>query len=231
MGQRRGRQRGRADFWAMGGSAGRLVQFQRRTHLWAARRAMLSGIPATVATRSLHWSMAITSLDTQLGDNGTILNAVAVTLGNGTTGTSGAISSANSVLGTVADGISGYSYDTTRNRLVVGRGPSNIVSIFALDPPPLTGAEIIIEQPIASNIADGGGKAFGSVMVGSSTSLTFTIKNIGPDDLTLGGTAKVAVSGADASMFTVTTQPSSPVMGTNGTTTFIVQFAPTICWP
>jgi hypothetical protein len=61
---------------------------------------------------------------------GPIANARAVTLGNGLGGTVGLITSANSVLGTVSNGISGFSQDYARNRLFVGRGASNMVSIL-----------------------------------------------------------------------------------------------------
>ncbi len=86
--------------------------------------------------------------------------------------------------------------------------------------------EIAVEQAAVS-IADGGGKAFGGTLVGGTTELTFTIKNIGTADLTLSGLPKVAVSGADAAMFTVITQPISPVSSPSGSTTFTVRFAPT----
>jgi hypothetical protein len=61
---------------------------------------------------------------------GAVIDASAVTLANGIGGTVGLVTSANSVLGTVARGISDFSFDEFRNRLVVGRGASNIVSLF-----------------------------------------------------------------------------------------------------
>jgi hypothetical protein len=67
-----------------------------------------------------------------LWDNptGPITNARAYTLGNGTGGTVGLITSANSVLGTVTNGISSAAFSQIRNRLVVGRAASNLVSLF-----------------------------------------------------------------------------------------------------
>jgi hypothetical protein len=59
-----------------------------------------------------------------------VVNARAVTFGSSIGGTVGLITSANSVLGTVVSGISGFSFDAFRNRLVVGRSASNIVSLF-----------------------------------------------------------------------------------------------------
>ena len=65
-------------------------------------------------------------------DNDLTMNAGAVTFGDGTSGTVGAITSANSVLGTVASGGPGlvFAYDAANNQLVVGRRSENIVSLF-----------------------------------------------------------------------------------------------------
>ncbi|MCX6866660.1 MAG: choice-of-anchor D domain-containing protein, partial [Verrucomicrobia bacterium] len=83
--------------------------------------------------------------------------------------------------------------------------------------------EIAVEQPAGTNIADAGAKAFGSVNVGSNTSLTFTIRNTGTANLT--GLA-ITKDGTNPADFTVTSSPATPVAGPNGTTTFTVQFAP-----
>ncbi len=61
---------------------------------------------------------------------GPVVDAGAATWGSGTGGTTGPITAANSVLSMILYGISGYSYDATYNRLLVGRGPSNRVSIL-----------------------------------------------------------------------------------------------------
>lgn len=66
---------------------------------------------------------------------------------------------------------------------------------------------------------------FGTVNLGQTLSVTYTITNSGGTALTLSGTPKVAVSGTHSSDFTVTTQPSSPVAA-SGTTTFVVKFTP-----
>lgn len=63
---------------------------------------------------------------------------------------------------------------------------------------------------------------FGSVSVVATLTRTYTIHNIGPVPMSVGN---VAVGGAQASDFTVTTQPISPVPA-NGSTTFQVTFAP-----
>jgi autotransporter-associated beta strand protein len=88
--------------------------------------------------------------------------------------------------------------------------------------------EIAVEEPISNDIANGGSRNFGTVTLGSSGSLTFTIRNTGSAGLDLTGTPPdyVAVSGANAGDFTVTAAPSTPVTSGGGTTTFTVQFAP-----
>ncbi|MBF4519046.1 BspA family leucine-rich repeat surface protein [Flavobacterium sp. ANB] len=68
---------------------------------------------------------------------------------------------------------------------------------------------------------------FGSVNLASGTVVrTFTIENTGAVALNLTGTPKVAISGTNAADFTVTTQPTSPVAATTGTTTFAITFDP-----
>ena len=86
------------------------------------------------------------------------------------------------------------------------------------------GADIAVEQPFNSNIADGGTKSFGSVTVGANSSLNFVIKNTGNANLT---GLTISQDGVDAGMFTVTANPTAPVGGPNGTTAFTVRFAPT----
>ena len=63
------------------------------------------------------------------------------------------------------------------------------------------------------------------VVGSSSTAITFTVDNLGTSNLTLTGTPRVAISGTDAAMFVVGTQPSTPV-APSGTTTFTITFTP-----
>jgi hypothetical protein len=79
----------------------------------------------------------------------------------------------------------------------------------------------------ASEIADGETYDLGSVSVGGSESVTFAIRNIGHLDLILFGDPKVVVTGPDAEMVRVLTDPASPVGALTGITTFDVQFLPT----
>ena len=84
--------------------------------------------------------------------------------------------------------------------------------------------EIAVEQPALTDIPDGSGKVFGNVLVGNTASLTFTIRNFGAVDLTGLG---ISIDGVNASDFSLTANPTSPLSGPTGTTTFTVQFAPT----
>ena len=83
--------------------------------------------------------------------------------------------------------------------------------------------EIAVEQPLGTNLVDGvSSKDFGSVAVGTNTSLTFTITNPGSANLTGLG---ITLDGTDSAMFSVTANPTAPV-SPSGSTTFTVQFAP-----
>lgn len=55
---------------------------------------------------------------------------------------------------------------------------------------------------------------------------TYTIINYGDAPLELTGTPKVALSGANAADFSVTSQPSSPVAANGGTAEFTIRFNP-----
>jgi len=86
-----------------------------------------------------------------------------------------------------------------------------------------TAPEIAVEQPVGMDVADGGIKDFGSVLVGNTKDLIFTVINSGDADLDL--TLPINFSGLDAGLFTVAVPPSSPVLP-GGVTTFTVRFAP-----
>jgi hypothetical protein len=111
---------------------------------------------------------------------------------------------------TIADGGQGSS-------LIFAR--MEVFTITVAPPAP----EIVVEQPVGTNIADGGTKDFGTVSVGSSTNLTFTIKNTGDANLT---GLTITKDGAHAGDFVVTASPTAPVSGPSGSTTFTVQFTP-----
>ncbi|MES2657250.1 MAG: choice-of-anchor D domain-containing protein [Verrucomicrobiota bacterium] len=87
----------------------------------------------------------------------------------------------------------------------------------------LTAPEISVEHPSGALLADNGSVGFGSLLLGTNTSLTFTIRNIGTsnlEDLT------ITKDGANADDFTITASPTAPVAAPDGTTTFTIQFTP-----
>ena len=71
-------------------------------------------------------------------------NVRAITFCNGTGGCSGTINSANSFIDQAINGVSGFAYDETRNRLLVRRTGSNIVSFLTANAPPAMTAESIL---------------------------------------------------------------------------------------
>ena len=83
--------------------------------------------------------------------------------------------------------------------------------------------EIAVEVDSAVPVTDGGDVRYGVVATGSTVSKTFTIRNKGGFDLTNLAFTK---SGPDAADFSVTSTPTAPVSGPNGTTTFTVAFTP-----
>jgi hypothetical protein len=85
--------------------------------------------------------------------------------------------------------------------------------------------EIAVEQPAGTDLVDGTATvSYGTVLVGATSDLIFTIKNTGTVALTGLG---ITIDGANAAMFTVTASPTAPVSGPSGSTTFTVRFAPT----
>jgi len=88
----------------------------------------------------------------------------------------------------------------------------------------LTPAALIgVQQPAGMNLTNGvNTNYFGSVSIGTNSSLTFIITNFGTANLTGLG---LTMDGANAASFLVTTNPVAPV-GPGSNTTFTVQFAP-----
>ncbi|MBP7951578.1 MAG: choice-of-anchor D domain-containing protein [Verrucomicrobiales bacterium] len=85
--------------------------------------------------------------------------------------------------------------------------------------------EIDVRQPANVLLTDGAASVnFGLEPVGTNTSRTFTILNIGNTPLTGLG---ITLDGAGASSFSITASPVAPVPGPNGSTTFTVLFAAT----
>lgn len=85
--------------------------------------------------------------------------------------------------------------------------------------------DIAVEQPAGTNLVSGNSsKSFGTVVVGNSSSLTFTIKNTGSNAALNLGT--ITIDGTNSSDFSVTTNPPASVAAA-GSTTFVVRFSPT----
>ncbi|HMG15878.1 MAG TPA: choice-of-anchor D domain-containing protein, partial [Saprospiraceae bacterium] len=85
--------------------------------------------------------------------------------------------------------------------------------------------ELQLEYPINTNIACGGTVAFGNINVNQSSSLTFRIRNSGTGNLNL-TTLPLVLGGSNAAMFTITTQPTSPISA-GSFSDVVVQFLPT----
>jgi hypothetical protein len=72
--------------------------------------------------------------------------------------------------------------------------------------------EIGVRQGVTGIASGTGSYDFGNVAVGSSSAeITFTVENLGMADLELNGTPLVVIGGVNPTLFTVTTQPDSPV--------------------
>ena len=89
---------------------------------------------------------------------------------------------------------------------------------ITVDPAP----EIAITQ--TSAVVDGGSIAFGTVTLGSSSALTFTITNPGTADLT--GLAFAPKDGTNPGDFTVSALSGTGIVVGSGTVTFTVTFTP-----
>ncbi len=88
----------------------------------------------------------------------------------------------------------------------------------------INAAEIAVEQPAGTDLADGTSKDFGVVPLGSSTSLTFTLKNTGSGPLTLD---PPVLTGTRPNDFAVNTTGTLLFIPGGGQTTFSVTFTPT----
>ncbi|MBL7775516.1 MAG: choice-of-anchor D domain-containing protein, partial [Saprospiraceae bacterium] len=83
----------------------------------------------------------------------------------------------------------------------------------------------IVNRASTASLADD--TDFGSVMVGNMVTHTFTVENIANGaPLNLSGVPRVAIADLNATDFSVTAQPASPVDG-GSSTTFTVKFQPT----
>ena len=87
--------------------------------------------------------------------------------------------------------------------------------------------EIQVEQPEGTILVDATSTVdYGSLQVGSTSDLIFTIRNIGLADLVLTTPTQVALSGTNPGEWSILAQPATPVVP-NGTSQFTVRFLPT----
>jgi len=91
-------------------------------------------------------------------------------------------------------------------------------------------AEINVKQGMKDIPHKTGKYDFGSVNLGWSKSVTFTIENRGGVNLDLTGLPRVQITGASAKDFKVTVQPSSPILPIESTT-FEITFTPGFIGP
>lgn len=141
------------------------------------------------------------------------------TLVHSTGGISGFNAANFVVVSTASNGAGGFA-NPTSGSFSVGVVGNDLVLIYS---PP---QEIAIEQPVGTNVVDGGSRNFGTSNIGTGKTLTFSVFNRGGGpDLLLTGTPRVVVSGVNAADFVVTSQPVSPIATTGGTT-FDVTFTP-----
>jgi len=87
---------------------------------------------------------------------------------------------------------------------------------------------IKIEQGAADIPSGTQGYSIGTATVNTSLAVTFTIRNYGGSDLLLTGTGgqRVQIGGADAALFVVTTQPTTPITP-SAPASFVITFTPT----
>ena len=176
-------------------------------------KILLAGwTPGTVSGFSVIRYNRDGSLDTTFANTGTASVVTGATLGSaGTGGTDLAIQSDGRILvagtanlGSAASPI--YNFAVVRWQGV----PSE--------------AEIDVEQPAGTNLVSSTAQvAFGTLLTGTASNRSFTIKNHGGANLTV---VSITFDGPDAGDFTVTASPAATVPGPNGSTPFTVRFAP-----
>ncbi|MFM2141578.1 MAG: Bifunctional hemolysin/adenylate cyclase precursor [Verrucomicrobiota bacterium] len=190
------------------------------------------------STANDNWGQIVTAFSngnyvafSQLWDNGAQANVGAATWVNGATGSTGIVSSGNSLVGVigstnfvqdpvVADNVNftylvRFLYDGA-GRVRVG---SQVDGLGAPSP------EIAVEQPAATNLISGSASiSFGTRPAGNaSAAKVFTIRNTGDAELTL---TAPAVSGGNAGDFAVNNTGLLLTVPAAGQTTFSVIFTP-----
>jgi len=87
-----------------------------------------------------------------------------------------------------------------------------------------TASALVVEQPPGNPLENGHGSTdFGAIPPAVATNLTFIVQNVGSSALNL---TNPLIFGADASAFTIATEPAATVAAPAGSTSFTVQFSP-----
>ncbi|WP_199823754.1 choice-of-anchor D domain-containing protein [Labrenzia sp. OB1] len=86
--------------------------------------------------------------------------------------------------------------------------------------------EISVSADIGGAVSDGGTNAQGSQTAGSATTVTYTVSNTGTDDLTIATATSSSLS--NVTVNSIGAPGSTTVTGGGGTTTFTVQYTPTL---
>lgn len=156
-------------------------------------------------------------------DRGGIGDAGSVTLCDGSVGTTGVVTTTNSLVGaqfSEGDKMS-IGYIPSTQTVVIGRHTASINRVTLLNNAP----EIAVEQPAPMNLITGSAVInFGSQTVGTtSIPKVFTIKNVGEAPLTL---ESIQMFVGDTGDYTINTTGTAMVIPVNGSTTFSVTFTP-----
>ena len=161
-------------------------------------------------------------------DNGTIVNAGALTMGNGTTGVAGIITDCNSVKGVISDGgiNMSYAFNPIYNYLVVSRHVNNVVTIsFGTLPAPIVTAGSAItfcnggSVTLTSNAGSGNQWYKDGIAINGSTGSTLNITTSGSY------TVRVTVNGCESAasnaiVVTVNPTPPTPTITAGGAIIF-----------
>lgn len=158
---------------------------------------------------------ALTSVSFQYGTSPTLASFTTTASQSVGSGTS---SSATPVfaLGGLNAGVTYYYRATASN--AGGTVTSSIQSFTTL------GIDIIVEQPAATEISSGVTFGYGSLNMGTSSGLTFTLRNATPGTAVSIGT--ISLTGADAPHFVLSTVGINNSLSSGQSTTFSVSFTP-----
>ncbi|MFZ4593428.1 MAG: putative Ig domain-containing protein [Verrucomicrobiaceae bacterium] len=101
-------------------------------------------------------------------------------------------------------------------------GLGTATRILSLSVLPSADPFLVVEQPVSRRLLPGNAVDFGSLPMGKSDSLTFTLRNVGTSEL---GSIAVTKDGTNAADYTIT-GPTVTKLAARATTTFTVTFKP-----